>query len=178
MIPRETRVALALLVALLALNLLLNPARFAPAAWGTLIGLAAPLVCAAIASMPAMLGGLFVHDVEIAGIEMRRGDRIGRRARQQIDLADRNAWMILLFGALFIGLLASTLPGKPRIVWLLPLAAIGSSVRLRRAALAVTLFLVLSFVPATGILLAQLHINPTGSSVGQAANARWERLAQ
>ena len=64
------------------------------------------------------------------------------------------------------------------IVWLLPLAAIGSSVRLRRAALAVTLFLVLSFVPATGILLAQLHINPTGSSVGQAANARWERLAQ
>jgi ribose transport system permease protein len=65
MIPRETRVALALLVALLALNLLLNPARFAPAAWGTLIGLAAPLVCAAIASMPAMLGGRGGIDVSV-----------------------------------------------------------------------------------------------------------------
>ncbi len=38
-----------------------------------------------------------------------------------IDLRDRNAWMILLFGAVYVGLLASTLPAKPRVVWLLPL---------------------------------------------------------
>jgi hypothetical protein len=38
-----------------------------------------------------------------------------------LDLADRNAWMILLFGALYLGLLATTLPGKPRITWLLPM---------------------------------------------------------
>ena len=63
------------------------------------------------------------------------------------------------------------------VVWLLPLAAIGSSLRLRRVALAVTVFLLISFAPATGILLAKLHLNPIGSSVGQAANARWERLA-
>jgi hypothetical protein len=64
------------------------------------------------------------------------------------------------------------------VVWLLPLAAIGSSVRLRRTALAVTAFLVLCFVPATGIVLYRLHINPMGSSVGQAANARMLRLEQ
>jgi ribose transport system permease protein len=58
-------VALGLLVLLLALNLALNPARFAPAAWGTLLGLAAPLVCASIAAMPAMLGGRGGIDVSI-----------------------------------------------------------------------------------------------------------------
>jgi ribose transport system permease protein len=64
-ITRETRVALALLVLLLALNLWLNPLRFAPSAWGTLIGLAAPLICAAAASMPAMLGGRGGIDVSV-----------------------------------------------------------------------------------------------------------------
>jgi ribose transport system permease protein len=54
-----------LLALLLAVNLWLNPLRFAPSAWGTLIGLAAPLVCAAIASMPAMLGGRGGIDVSV-----------------------------------------------------------------------------------------------------------------
>ena len=65
LIARETLVALVLLVMLLAVNLLLNPVRFAPAAWGTLIGLAAPLLCAAVASMPAMLGGRGGIDVSV-----------------------------------------------------------------------------------------------------------------
>ena len=65
LIARETRIALALLAVLLALNVWLNPARFAPAAWGTLIGLAAPLICAALASMPAMLGGRGGIDVSV-----------------------------------------------------------------------------------------------------------------
>jgi ribose transport system permease protein len=64
-VPRDTRVALALLLVLLALNLWLNPLRFAPSAWGTLIGLAAPLVCAAIATMPVMLGGGGGIDVSV-----------------------------------------------------------------------------------------------------------------
>lgn len=54
-----------LLVILLALNLALNPARFQPAAWGTTIGLAAPLVLASIASMPAILGGRGGIDVSV-----------------------------------------------------------------------------------------------------------------
>ncbi len=46
----RTGFALVLLVVLLAANLMLNPARFQPAAWGTLLGLAAPLIGAAAAS--------------------------------------------------------------------------------------------------------------------------------
>jgi ribose transport system permease protein len=57
--------AVALLVALAALNVALSPARFAPAAWGTLIGLAAPLIGAALASTPSMLGGRGGIDVSI-----------------------------------------------------------------------------------------------------------------
>ena len=64
------------------------------------------------------------------------------------------------------------------VVWVLPLAALGSSVRLRRSALVVTLFLVLSFIPATGILLGQLHINPMSTSVGRTASGREQRLEQ
>jgi len=64
------------------------------------------------------------------------------------------------------------------VVWVLPLAAIGASIRLRRAAIAFTVFLVLSFMPATGTLLAALHLRPMGSAVGQAANARSHRLEQ
>lgn len=56
---------LVLLVLLLAVNIVLNPARFAPASWGTLIGLAAPLVCAALASTPVILGGRGGIDISI-----------------------------------------------------------------------------------------------------------------
>jgi ribose transport system permease protein len=62
---RETGFALALFVALLAVNVLLNPARFAPGAWGATIGLAAPLIAASIAAMPAILGGRGGIDVSI-----------------------------------------------------------------------------------------------------------------
>jgi hypothetical protein len=60
----------------------------------------------------------------------------------------------------------------------LPLAALGASVRLRRAALASTLFLVLSFVPATETTLSQLGVNPMGTPVGREVNADALRLAQ
>jgi ribose transport system permease protein len=54
-----------LLVILLVVNVLLNPARFAPGAWGTVIGLAAPLVGAAIASTPVVLAGRGGIDVSV-----------------------------------------------------------------------------------------------------------------
>jgi ribose transport system permease protein len=54
-----------LLAALLILNVWLNPARFAPAAFGELIGLASPLVCAALAATPPILGGRGGIDVSI-----------------------------------------------------------------------------------------------------------------
>ena len=62
---RETSFALGLLIVLLVINVLLNPARFAPAAWGATIGLAAPLVAASIAATPAILGGRGGIDVSV-----------------------------------------------------------------------------------------------------------------
>ena len=62
---RETAFALALFVVLMAVNVLLNPARFAPGAWGATIGLAAPLIAASIAATPAILGGRGGIDVSI-----------------------------------------------------------------------------------------------------------------
>ena len=62
---RETGFALGLLIVLLIINVLLNPARFAPAAWGATIGLAAPLVAASIAATPAILGGRGGIDVSV-----------------------------------------------------------------------------------------------------------------
>ena len=56
---------LVLLVILLVLNIVLNPARFAPASWGTLIGLAGPLIGAALASTPVILGGRGGVDISV-----------------------------------------------------------------------------------------------------------------
>ena len=53
----ELRLAAALCLLLLLLNLWLNPARFLPANLGVTLGLAAPLVIAAVASMPPILAG-------------------------------------------------------------------------------------------------------------------------
>jgi hypothetical protein len=53
-----------------------------------------------------------------------------------LDLADRNAWMILLFGATYVALLAGTVPRKPRVVWLLPLVwLVLTCLRVRHAPL-------------------------------------------
>ncbi|MER8636136.1 ABC transporter permease [Mesorhizobium sp. M1365] len=57
--------AAVLLVILIAVNLLLNPARFHPAAWGALIGLAAPLIGAALASAPVILAGRGGIDISV-----------------------------------------------------------------------------------------------------------------
>ncbi len=63
------------------------------------------------------------------------------------------------------------------IVWVLPLAALGTSLRLRRAALVFTVFLVLSFLPQTGVILIDHGLNPMGSPVGQASKALQKKLA-
>lgn len=62
---RNAGFAVVLLVLLLIINLFLNPARFQPAAWGTLIGLAAPLIGAALASAPVILGGRGGIDISV-----------------------------------------------------------------------------------------------------------------
>lgn len=62
---RSAGFAVVLFVVLLVLNLLLNPARYAPANWGTLIGLAAPLIGASLASAPVILAGRGGIDISV-----------------------------------------------------------------------------------------------------------------
>jgi len=57
--------AVVMLVILLVLNIALNPARFQPSGWGTLLGLAAPLIGAAIASAPVILAGRGGIDISV-----------------------------------------------------------------------------------------------------------------
>jgi hypothetical protein len=57
------------------------------------------------------------------------------------------------------------------VVWLLPLAAIASSARLRAVALVLTTFVVITSVPYTQKFLGSEGINPMASPVGRAANA-------
>jgi hypothetical protein len=64
------------------------------------------------------------------------------------------------------------------VVWLLPLAALGSSVRLRRVALALTVFLVLAFVPYVNTYMNTHNINLLNTSAGRAATSLQDKLAR
>jgi alpha-1,6-mannosyltransferase len=55
------------------------------------------------------------------------------------------------------------------LIWLAPLAALGASERLRKATLAMTVYLVLCFVPITDIILSQHGLDPMNGKVGQAS---------
>jgi hypothetical protein len=63
------------------------------------------------------------------------------------------------------------------VVWVLPLAALGTSLRLRRVALAFTAFLVIAFAPVTGLVLASRGIDLLGGSPGQASHALQHKLS-
>jgi hypothetical protein len=62
------------------------------------------------------------------------------------------------------------------VVWVLPLAAIAQSKALRGTALALTVFVLVTFVPETGVLLGAAGIRPMGSAVDQAALQYQARL--
>lgn len=62
---RSVGFAVVLLVVLLAINLILSPGRFQPGSWGALVGLAAPLIGAAIASTPVILAGRGGIDISV-----------------------------------------------------------------------------------------------------------------
>lgn len=62
---RSIGFAVVLLIILLAINLVLAPARFQPGSWGALIGLAAPLIGAAVASTPVILAGRGGIDISV-----------------------------------------------------------------------------------------------------------------
>jgi hypothetical protein len=64
------------------------------------------------------------------------------------------------------------------VVWLLPLAALGTSVRLRRAAAVATIYLLVTFMPAIAIAISQLHWDPMGTPAGHTSLSLQHRLSQ
>ena len=98
--------------------------------------------------------------VTVALLLRKRGDWIAGAGWATFALIASLAWLVPWY-----------------VTWLLPLAALGSSVRLRKAAVALTAFLALSFIPTTAWFLATNHINPMGSSVGQESMALQHKLA-
>jgi hypothetical protein len=63
------------------------------------------------------------------------------------------------------------------IVWVLPLAALGSSPWLRRATALMTVFLVLTFAPGVTAYLSNHHINPLDTRAGRASQRLQNKLA-
>ncbi|HLH67207.1 MAG TPA: glycosyltransferase family 87 protein [Solirubrobacteraceae bacterium] len=63
------------------------------------------------------------------------------------------------------------------VVWLLPLAALAGGRRLRRVALALTVFLVLAFVPQTGYWMSEHGIQLLNTAAGRRALSLQDKLA-
>jgi hypothetical protein len=53
------------------------------------------------------------------------------------------------------------------VIWALPLAALSRSVKLRRAVVALSIFVLITFVPATTMFLSAHGLNPPISPAGQ-----------
>ena len=81
----------------------------------------------------------------------RRGDWISRAGWATLALVLSLGWLMPWY-----------------VIWVLPLAALGSSRNLRRATIAFMVFLIISFVPATSIYEANHGIDPLSGSAGQA----------
>jgi hypothetical protein len=99
-------------------------------------------------------GLLRIADVLVAGVVVYL---IWRR-RQWVSSA---GWATLAL----IASLAWLMPWY--VVWLLPLAALGTSIQLRRAAIALTLFLMLTFLPALSWYLSEHNIDPLRGPAGR-----------
>jgi hypothetical protein len=91
--------------------------------------------------------------------------------RQRGDWISRAGWATL---ALIISL-AWLMPWY--VVWLTPLAALGTSVRLRRATLALTVFLVVTFLPATSTYMTNHNLSPLNTHAGQVSSALQRKLS-
>jgi alpha-1,6-mannosyltransferase len=63
------------------------------------------------------------------------------------------------------------------VIWLLPLAALGSSAWLRRVAVGLTVFLVLVFLPSSSKFFDLVHLHPLNGSAGQASQSLQSKLA-
>ncbi len=94
------------------------------------------------------------------------------RAGDHGDWVSRAGWATLAL----IASLAWLMPWY--LIWLAPLAALGSSPALRRAMVALTAFLLLTFVPATGIYLSNHGIDPMATPAGHASSKLQHKLSR
>jgi alpha-1,6-mannosyltransferase len=77
-----------------------------------------------------------------------------------------------------VGLIASLPWLMPwYVIWVLPLAALGMSLRLRRAAVVLSTFLVITFMPVTGWEVNKHGLNPMNTKVGHASYRLQKTLA-
>ena len=90
----------------------------------------------------------------------RRGDWLTRAGWATFALIASLAWVMPWY-----------------VIWLLPLAALGSSDRLRRVALALTVFLVLVFLPSSSKFFNLFNINPLNGSAGQSSLSLQAKLS-
>lgn len=90
----------------------------------------------------------------------RRGDWIARAGWATLALIASLAWLMPWY-----------------VIWLAPLAALGTSVRLRRATLILTVFLVLTFVPAMSLYLNAQGLNPLDTPAGHASGLLQKKLS-
>ncbi|MGD9511762.1 MAG: ABC transporter permease [Geminicoccaceae bacterium] len=104
----ELRLAGGLCLVLLALNLWLNPARFSPASLGATLGLAAPLILAACASLPPILSGR-------GGIDLSVGPLMGLVnvvvVRWLVEGLGWTSPLLIVPAALLMGLASGVLNG-------------------------------------------------------------------
>jgi hypothetical protein len=97
----------------------------------------------------------------VALLIRRRGDWLAGAGWATLALVASLAWLVPWY-----------------VIWVLPLAALATSVRLRRAAFAFTVFLILTFMPAAGMIAQRLGIDPMSGAVGQASQSLQHKLAQ
>ncbi|MGH3266852.1 MAG: hypothetical protein ACRDNS_33285, partial [Trebonia sp.] len=64
------------------------------------------------------------------------------------------------------------------VIWLLPLAALGTSVRLRRLAVVLTVYLILVFMPASAHYMSTHGINLLNTHAGRVAASLQYKLAR
>jgi hypothetical protein len=89
-----------------------------------------------------------------------RGDWISRAGWATLALLFSLAWLMPWY-----------------VIWVAPLAALGTSARLRRATLVFTVFIVLTFLPALSIYLTYKGINPLATPAGAASQKLEQKLA-
>ena len=97
--------------------------------------------------------------VAIVLLVRRRGDWLTDAGWAMVALIASLAWLMPWY-----------------VIWLLPLAALASSVRLRRAAGVLTVFVVLTFMPIHSTVFGLLNFVPTRGAAWQASQRLQSKL--